>query len=119
MTDGWIILEKYLEKKIDLEIKLAELFILTISAGIVVISLSQYKWIILSILMQIVSLTWILIDLISNLRKKKDEKSVNELEKSIQAVIINLGVNQLIPLIFYIASILIMGIIVLLPLIKK
>ena len=31
--DGRIILEKYLEKKIDLEIKLAELFILTILAG--------------------------------------------------------------------------------------
>ena len=69
--------------------------------------------------MQIVSLTWILIDLISNLRKKKDEESANELKRSIQAVTINFSVNQLIPIIFYIVSILITGIIVLLPLIKK
>lgn len=119
MTDGWIIFEKYLEKRIDLEIKLAELFILTISAGIVVISLSQYKWIIVSILLQIISLVWILVSLIRDLRKKKDEESVNELKKSILAVTIHLGINQLIPLIFYVVSIIIMGIIILLPLIQK
>lgn len=59
MNNGWSLIEKYVDKKINLELQLIELFILTITAEIVVISLSEYKKIVIPVLINIVAVCYL------------------------------------------------------------
>lgn len=115
MEDGWKILEKYLNKKIDFELKLVELFILSISAGIVILSLSEYKLIIISVLLQIICLIWTILSIIHDLKKKKEEKTVKEIVSFCFVVSIPFKLNELLILITYVISIIIMGMVILIP----
>ena len=116
MTNGWNFLEKSLDKKINLEIKVIELFILTISAQIIIISLSKYKLIVISVLINIVAVCWLVGLLISDLRKKKSEKGVRDL-RTVACTIssIPFGWKEVIPFILYIFSVTVMGVIISLP----
>ncbi|GEM_PF-5777963 len=117
--DGWELLEKYLDKRINLEIKLIELFLLTISAQIIIVSLSEYKMIVTSVLINILAICYLVILLISDLSKKKSEKTAKEIEGICFAVSISFGWKRIIPLILYILSIVVMAIIILIPVIQK
>ena len=119
MIDGWGILEKYLDKRINLEIKLIELFILTISAQIIIVSLSEYKTIAVSVLINILATCYLVVLLIFDLIKKKSEKTSKELKEIAFTVSVPFGWKDLTPLILYIFSIVIMAITILIPVIPK
>lgn len=109
-------MEKYVDKKINLEIQLIELFILTITAEIVVISVSEYKMIVIPVLINIIAVCYLTVMLAFDLSMKKTRKTTKEFVKIITQVIsIPFGIKELIPLILYIISIIIMGIIMLNP----
>ncbi len=83
MNDGWVIIEKYVEKRIDLEIRLIELFILTISAEIIIISLSDYKLIFIPVLVNIVAVIYLVVMMAFDLNMKKSDKIVKKYAKDI------------------------------------
>lgn len=116
MNNGWSLIEKYVDKKINLELQLIELFILTITAEIVVISLSEYKKIVIPVLINIVAVCYLTLMLVLDLNMKKSEKTAKEFgKKMIYVVSIPFGFKDLIPLVLYITSIIIMGLIILNP----
>lgn len=116
--DGWVIFEKFLDKKINFELRLIELFILSISAGIIILSLSEYKLIIISVILQILCVIWTIITLILDLKQKKDEKSIDSFKKIPFVISIPFGINELLIFVLYILSILFMGVIIILPYLK-
>ena len=118
MGNGWQKLEYYLDKKVNFQFKLVELFLLSISASIVIISLSEYKLIIYSVLLQILALIWAIVLIISDLYIKKNEdpaKITSLLKKYSFVISIPFSWKELIPIIFYIISILVTTIVLLLP----
>ena len=114
VEDGWELLERFLDKKINYELKFAELFMLSISAEIIILSLSTYKNIIFSVVIQAICLIWILITMMLDLQKKKTEKTGKMLHK-ISFMILPFGLNEFLIITLYVLSILIMAIIVLIP----
>jgi len=119
MTDGWQILENYLTKKINLELKLVELFLLSISAGIVIISLSEYKWIVAAVLLQIIALIWMIVIIVADTREKKTKESGEKLKDLVHFITVPFTWKELLPIIVYIISVIIMGAAIILPLICK
>jgi hypothetical protein len=115
MSDGWLKLEGLLEKKINFELKLIEFFILTITAEIVIISLSEYKLIIISALLQIFALIWIILLILCDLNKKKTKEDAELLRKYMLVITVPMTWKEIIPIAIYILSIFFMGIIILLP----
>jgi hypothetical protein len=115
MGDGWEKLEYYLDKKINFQFKLVELFLLSISASIIIISLSKYKLIIFSTLLQILALIWVIVLILIDLHRKKTKESNGLLKKYAFVITIPFSWKELIPIIIYIISILGMAIILLLP----
>jgi hypothetical protein len=110
-------IKQYFEKRINLEIQLIELFILTVTAELVIISTSDYKKIVISVLINIVALCYLIGMLIFELNKKSKEISAKAFLE-IGFVYVPLELKDLIPLGLYLVSTFIMGIIILIPLLK-
>jgi len=121
MNNEWDLIEKYVEKRIDLELRLIELFILTISAEIIIISLSDYKLIIIPVLVNIVAVIYLVIMMAFDLNMKKSNGTIKKYANDI-TFLFPLGFKEfkeLIPLILYIVSIALMGFVILYPYLPK
>jgi len=115
MENGWQKLEYYLDKKINFQFKLIELFLLSISASIIIISLSEYKLIIFSALLQILTLIWVIILILIDLRKKKTKETAGLLKEYAFVITLPFSWKELVPIIIYMLSILGLALILLLP----
>lgn len=106
-------------KRIGIEIRLIELFILTISAQVVVLALARYQLMAVSVVSTLIGLLWLIVVLISDLRETKSKMSQEEVKELSKTKSVVIGWKHITPLFFYILSVFWMGFVVFYPFFMK